>query len=142
MAYGKDFTNGNDAQTVAGIIEDLEREENDNSGTESIENGIGVEEDGFTRTENVGLSMNFEDNSHSRSLSTSRAKIKRVNRAGKTKTSMNTSDKVEFYGIAEILGYKVVEATKELTKSFGTEHLITQRSMQLWDELIKIIGLS
>ncbi|KAH1098674.1 hypothetical protein J1N35_015595 [Gossypium stocksii] len=48
MIYDKDRTNGKDAQPVAGIIEDLEREENDNSETENIEDGIGVEEDGFT----------------------------------------------------------------------------------------------
>ncbi|KAA3482661.1 hypothetical protein EPI10_004887 [Gossypium australe] len=127
MIYGKDRMNGKDTQTVADIIEDLEREENDNNGTDNIENGIGVD---------------FEDNSHSRSLSTSRTKIKRVDGAEKTKTSMNTSDKAEFYGIAEILGYKVVVATKELTKSLGTEHLITQRPMQLWDKLMKITRLS
>lgn len=43
-------------------MQDLEGEENDNGGTENIEDGIGVEDDGFNGIENVGFSMDFVDN--------------------------------------------------------------------------------
>ncbi|PPD80396.1 hypothetical protein GOBAR_DD22670 [Gossypium barbadense] len=45
-------------------------------------------------------------------------------------------------GIAKVLRSKMVEAAKELTKRIGTKHLITLKFMQLWDESMKIIGLS
>ncbi|MBA0681543.1 hypothetical protein Goari_023339 [Gossypium aridum] len=51
MIYGKDRVTGKNAQTPVDIIEYLEGEENDNSGTENIENGIGVEEDCFNGIE-------------------------------------------------------------------------------------------
>ncbi|MBA0764842.1 hypothetical protein Gotri_014126, partial [Gossypium trilobum] len=40
MIYGKDRVTGKNAQTPVDIIENLEGEENDNGGTENIENGI------------------------------------------------------------------------------------------------------
>ncbi|MBA0735735.1 hypothetical protein Gogos_019551 [Gossypium gossypioides] len=43
MIYSKDRVTGKDAQIVADIIEDLEGDENDNGGTENIEDGIGME---------------------------------------------------------------------------------------------------
>ncbi|KAH1038162.1 hypothetical protein J1N35_039905 [Gossypium stocksii] len=123
IIFGKDRAIVKDAQTTNNIIEDLKGEENDNGGIENIEDGIGVEKDGFNGIENVGLLMDFEDNSYSRSPSTSRAKTRRVSGTGKTKTCMNTSGKAGFYRIIEILRCKMVEATKELTKILGTEHL-------------------
>ncbi|KAH1074673.1 hypothetical protein J1N35_027001 [Gossypium stocksii] len=85
---------------------------NDNDGTKNIGDGICVEEDDFNGTENLGLLMDFEDNNHSMSPSTSRVRIRRVDGARKIKTCMNNSDKAEFYGIVEILRCKMVEGVK------------------------------
>ncbi|KAH1096441.1 hypothetical protein J1N35_013362 [Gossypium stocksii] len=47
MIYDKDRVTRKDVQTPDDIIKDLEGKENDNGGSENIENGIGVEEDCF-----------------------------------------------------------------------------------------------
>ncbi|KAH1105617.1 hypothetical protein J1N35_009385 [Gossypium stocksii] len=40
------------------------------------------------------------------------------------RVGLNSNDRADFLGIVEVLGSKMVEATKELTKSLGTKHLI------------------
>ncbi|KAK5813938.1 hypothetical protein PVK06_029389 [Gossypium arboreum] len=88
----------------------------------------------MTETENVGYEMGLEDNGQPRSPSLSRGQIKRVERAKKTRIGLNSNDGADFLGILKVLGSKMVEAIKELTKNLGTKHLIAQKSMRRVDE--------
>ncbi|KAH1064853.1 hypothetical protein J1N35_029840 [Gossypium stocksii] len=54
-----------------------------------------------------------------------RGQIRRVEKARKSKIGLNPNDGVDFLGIAKVLGSKMVEVAKELTKRIGTKHLIT-----------------
>ncbi|KAH1097107.1 hypothetical protein J1N35_014028, partial [Gossypium stocksii] len=60
VMYGKYHASRKDAQTTNDIIEVLEGEENNNGRTKNILDRIGVEEDGFNGTENVGFVNGFQ----------------------------------------------------------------------------------
>ncbi|KAH1107345.1 hypothetical protein J1N35_011113 [Gossypium stocksii] len=65
IIYGKYHVAEKDAYKATIIIEELEKDEDDYGGTENNANGTSVGEADMTRTENVGLLIDLEDNGQS-----------------------------------------------------------------------------